>query len=156
MHPRLSPEDAVLFRRLQNSVSCTGWKYNRNRKVQTFLEILSAVVSFCTHRKEDRAKRFLICGICLTADGLATQALARLLGRSKSSINGVFADMGYSAVAMTESECACLGAVVQCPRDVRKWTLRRQKVIEAFALPEDDLSADVELGEWDGINGLWF
>jgi hypothetical protein len=158
MQPRLSPQDAVLFDRLKSSVSCTGWKYNRNRKVHTFLGILSAVISFCTHRQEDMAKRFLVCGIFPLARGLATQtqSLGRLLGRSKSSINGVFADMGYPSSPITESESRTLQELGQCPRDVRKWTLRRNKVPEEIAAPEGELSAELELGDWDALNYLWF
>jgi hypothetical protein len=158
MESHLSPEDAVLFDRLQKSVSSSRWKYNRNRKVQTLLDILSAVISFCTYRQEDSAKRFLACGICPMARGLATQtqSLARLLGRSKSSINGTFADMGYSSVATTESECRCLHELGQCPRDVRKWTLRQQKVPEETTTPEDESGLWFEFDDCNALNYFSF
>jgi hypothetical protein len=128
----LSAEDQVSFKQLKDSVGSPAGRYNRNRKVQVFQEILGEVLMFCTRGEAETPKRFLACGICPINGCFATntQQLGRLLDRSKSSINGMFAAMGYESVPIPQPQVPQLQQILQSehdPTEARRWTLRRIK-----------------------------
>jgi hypothetical protein len=118
----LSNEDRKGYLELRESVGSTHWRYRRNHRLATFIDLLTAILSYCRRAEADTCKRCLVCGIFPIADGFAvnTQQLTQLLNRSKSSINGMFALMGYSAVTVPQNAPSEL-PTLPTPDELRKW-----------------------------------
>jgi hypothetical protein len=78
-------------------------------------------------------KRCLVCGLCWCDDPLGLfiniRQLTILLGKSKSSINGAFAQLGYKNMPITFAHDNPLLIVLPCLADridiARQWTARR-------------------------------
>jgi hypothetical protein len=126
----LSEEEQRLFENLQTLVDSPSCKYNRNRKRVTFAEIFAAIWAFIHLDDRDKWIRCLLCGICPLDDTVAicVQRLAILLGQSKSSVNGMFTEMGYKAAPMTVRKLTTLQQIIRAlnqPQEIRKWTIRK-------------------------------
>jgi len=157
----MSAGDQQLFRELRSSVSSRECRYNRNRKVQTFQEILAAVLGFCACREEDQVTRYRACGIAPMGDGFVTNThrLAVLLSRSKSSVNGLFAAMGYASASLTETEIARLKGVMFPRADARNWTMRKRKTGDAQergSREEIGEKVDLESDGWDAADAMHY
>jgi hypothetical protein len=154
LEKQLSSDDRAHLERLQSFVRSPASKYNRNRKLSAFNEILTMICSFCDRHPDDRWKRCLVCGVCpLECGALAvnTHQLTSFLKRSKSSINGVLADLGYVAVQVSDRDLGFLRAVLQkldCCHEIRKWTIRRLRNAGRLA-PELPILAEGLPGELD-------
>jgi hypothetical protein len=120
---------------LQLRMSGHDHRYNRNRRVATFCEMLDDIRQFC--EGPDSARRYLACGICWADGFIATNTLHLrvILGKSKSSINGAFAKMGLGNSPGTDEECAQIAELIPSLRlrtqEIRQWTVRRDPSISS-------------------------
>jgi hypothetical protein len=131
------------FDALQARLADPNHRYNRNRRLDTFQGILEEIREFC--EGPDSWRRCLACGICWGGDFMATntQQMKFIIGKSKSSINGVFAKMGLDISSGRDSDVTEL--VTRIPylkgrlQEVRQWTIRRKP---DFSSPIDPIQID--------------
>lgn len=156
----LSPSDRIKYEELKQKVGSPENRYNRNKRIQTFTEIIESIRQFCIKNDDDDWKRCLVCGICwiphsssnessplsppevesLNDSGLYkwsinqdlainTRQLRILIAKSKSTINGALAKMGYESVPTKGSDAEDLiGAIPFLNNhytEMRQWTIRR-------------------------------
>lgn len=86
----LSKDDYDSYLYLKKTFSSDVCRNCRNRRVQSFSEILSAIHCFIEKTKEDSWKRALVCGLCWYKNYLCVniKQMSSLLEKCKSSING--------------------------------------------------------------------
>lgn len=131
----LSVEDKQLYEKLQNNVGSPNYRYNRNHRIDTLKDLFSNIRDFCEHDNEEdeRWKRYLVCGICWFKDYIAinTKQLRLLISKSKSTINGALAKMGYQTVSLKGEQASLL--LEKIPylfghyKEFRKWSIRKIK-----------------------------
>jgi hypothetical protein len=115
---------------LQARLADPNHRYNRNHRLDTFQDMLDEIREFCEGPESWR--RCLACGICWCTDFIATntQQMRFILGKSKSSINGVFAKMGLDISPGKDSETSELTGRIPYLKgrlqEVRQWTIRRK------------------------------
>jgi hypothetical protein len=137
------------YEALQARLADPNHRYNRNRRLDTFQDMLEEIREFC--EGPDSWRRCLACGVCWGSDfvGTNTQQLRFVLGKSKSSINGVFAKMGLDISAGRDSDISELTARIPFLKgrlqEVRQWTIRRKS---DFAVPIDAVQMDESSGEF--------
>jgi hypothetical protein len=150
----LPAQDQVGYQKLRAHVASTDRRYNRYRRVATMESILNDISIFCNRNDENDALRSLVCGIYWFRNGqiaINSLHLRILLGKSKSSINGVLAMMQYHPVTTNDEQRETLFAMFPPGRvewaDARQWTIRAPHTGMAnaqdhFDLPQFD--SDVE------------
>lgn len=127
----LSPNDRKLYDELQQNVGSPDFRYNRNRRISTLMDIFEYIRDYCEYSEEDQWKRYLVCGICWFKDCVAinTRQLRLLIAKSKSAINGAFVKMGYQTIPTKGEERTML--LEKIPflsshySDLRQWTIRK-------------------------------
>lgn len=139
----LSIEDKIGYEKLQNQFSSPHYRFNRNKRVATLVNILQLIREYCECREADRSKRYLVCGICWFGEYLAvnTKQLRILISKSKSTINDILSKMGYSIVP-TKGEQASL-LIKNIPflfgkPELKKWSIRSKKN-DKKTVDEDDM-----------------
>lgn len=140
----LSSEDRKLYDLLQHNVGSPEFRYNRNRRISTLLDIFECIREFCEHEEKDQWKRYLVCGMCWFKNCIAinTRQLKLLISKSKSAINGAFVKMGYQTIPTKGEEAEIL--LKKIPflshrySDLRQWTIRRA----SSPIDEDQLDFD--------------
>jgi hypothetical protein len=126
----LSESDKCNYDILQARLADPDHRYNRNHRVDQFQGMLAEIREFC--EGPDAWRRYLACGICWCSDFIATntQQLTFLLRKSKSSINGVFAQMGLGPSPGRDSDVRELQARIPFlkgrAQELRQWTIRRK------------------------------
>jgi hypothetical protein len=126
----LSDADKSEYMALRKVVSSDEVRYNRHQRIRTFLKVMDDIRRYCESHVDESWLRYLVCGICWMSSGdiaVNTHQLRLLIGKSKSTINGVFAKMGYvtpdlDAKALIEK----IPMLTSCPRQLRQWTTRRK------------------------------
>ncbi|KAH0789271.1 potassium/sodium hyperpolarization-activated cyclic nucleotide-gated channel 1 [Histomonas meleagridis] len=127
----LSPEDQAEFEELQKHVGSPENRYNRNKRLATLNESFDLIRQFCARGDEDDWKRYLVCGICWFPNGIAinTRQLRVLIAKSKSTINGAIAKMGYTTVPTKGDDATQLLNIIPYLKghfsELRQWTIRR-------------------------------
>ena len=98
----LSTEDKINYKRLQEDVGSTKYRYNRNHRYSTLNHIFDKIHEYCECNDTDKWKRYLVCGICWFGDYLAinTRQLRFLISKSKSTINDALLKMEYLTVSI--------------------------------------------------------
>ena len=157
----LSPADRIEYDELKKKVGSPENRYNRNKRIQTFTEIIESIRQFCIKNDDDDWKRCLVCGICWiphsTSTDLSplspsevddlndnsfygwtnnhdlainTRQLRVLIAKSKSTINGALAKMGYESVPTKGSDAEDLISAIPFLNnhytEIRQWTIRRR------------------------------
>ena len=97
-------------------------------------------------------KRYLVCGICWINDDVAinTRQLRILLGKSKSTINGAFAKMGYETMPFRNNE----ELLEKIPflrgnfNEKRQWTVRRL-IMNMSDCAQSDATVSLEMNSRD-------
>lgn len=86
----LSKEDVDYYKNLKRTLSSHICRNCRNRRIESFNEILSTIHYYITRKKEDSWKRSLICGVCWYKNYIVVniRQMSYLLDKCKSSING--------------------------------------------------------------------
>jgi hypothetical protein len=104
----------------------------RDRVRLKFAAILNHIVSFVIRHDQDDRNRCLVCGIVffnhLSAVGLNTRQLSKLVGLCRSSINSGFQDLGYSSIPMSPNQTLAFMQVFPFfagnNNEIRQWTVR--------------------------------
>ena len=130
----LSPDDRKAYEELRSILAAPDHRYNRNKRIVTFQDMLEQIKEFCTRNDADDWKRYLVCGICWVDNDIAinTRQLRILLGKSKSTINGALAKMGYETLPFRNNNS---GLIDKIPflrgnfNEIRQWTVRRLTAI---------------------------
>lgn len=139
----LSDSDQIKYIKLHEKVGSPENRYNRNRRLQTFNEILDEIKHFCIQNDGEDWRRYLVCGICWINKDIVinTRQLRILTEKSKSTINGSFAKMGYSTVPMKEHDTKYIIQIIPYlkshPQELRQWTTRKN-CITANSKSDDD------------------
>jgi hypothetical protein len=115
---------------LRQVVSSDNVRHNRHQRIRTFLKVMDNIRGYCESHVDESWLRYLVCGICWMSTGdiaVNTHQLRLLIGKSKSTINGVLAKMGYTTSdlggnALIEK----IPMLASCPRQLRQWTTRRK------------------------------
>ncbi|OHT11326.1 hypothetical protein TRFO_19314 [Tritrichomonas foetus] len=127
----LTDQDRLAYENLKQKVGSPDNRYNRNKRLETFIEILNEIRIFCVRNDGDDWKRYLACGICWLGPDLAlnTCQLRNLLSKSKSTVNGVLAKLGYDPVPLNSKNSTLLFMKIPFLKthfnEMRQWTLRR-------------------------------
>jgi hypothetical protein len=126
----LSPEDQADYLALQLSLKTPSCRYNRNHRMNMFIEALTKIIAFCERSPNGRWSRSLVCGICTVPDGIAVNVkrLKALLGKSKSAVNGIFQNLAYETVSAASIDAHELKSNLQrlnCVSELRQWSIKR-------------------------------
>ena len=134
----LSPADRRSFEELKTKVGSPENRYNRNKRLATFNEIIESIKSFCIRNDGDDWKRCIVCGICWIGKrdlAINTRQLRVLIAKSKSTINGALSKMGYETVPTKGSNAEDLVQTIPFLKkqynEMRQWTIRRMNKVEA-------------------------
>lgn len=86
----LSKEDFEYYKNLKETLSSHICRNCRNKRVQSFNQMLITIHYFVNRKKEDDWKRSLICGVCWHKIYICVniRQMSYLLEKCKSSING--------------------------------------------------------------------
>jgi hypothetical protein len=126
----LSASDQERYNALRLAVSSPDCRNNRNQRLDKFQEMLGVVREFCEHSPDDRAPRYLVCGVCPLADaiGINIRQLRILFNKCKSSINGSFQRMGWIGLPLKDATLEDFLAKIPSLRtnfaELREWSVR--------------------------------
>lgn len=128
----LTETEQTEYYELRTVVGSPDNRYNRNKRLETFLEILDHIKHYCVRCDENDWKRCLVCGVCWMDDSIAinTRQLRQLINKSKSTINGALAKMGYVTIPTKGEDAQQLTDSIPFLRghflEMRQWTIRRK------------------------------
>ncbi|KAK8900424.1 hypothetical protein M9Y10_002751 [Tritrichomonas musculus] len=144
----LSDVDKYRYNCLKINIASKSIKSQRNKRVETFSEILNEIKAFVVQGSDsNNVIRGLVCGICWLPEGIAinTHQLRFLISKCKSSINGSLQRMGFSSsLGRTETATALSNA---CPifkdntNALRKWTIRKRDNKSLSSFPSSAIPA---------------
>lgn len=129
----LSDVDKYRYTCLKINIASKSIKSQRNKRVETFSEILNEIKSFVVQGNDsNNVIRGLVCGICWLPEGIAinTHQLRFLISKCKSSINGSLQRMGFSSSLGRTETATALSNACSLFKDntnaLRKWTIRKR------------------------------
>lgn len=132
----LSEDDKRKYNELKSVLAAPDHRYNRNKRIVTFTDMLDQIKKFCEKGDNDDWKRFLVCGICWLNKDIAinTRQLRVILGKSKSTINGALSKMGYETLPLRRHDTnnALLNRIPFLNgnfTEARQWTVRRNSQV---------------------------
>ena len=145
----LSYDDRKAYEDLRSVLAAPDHRYNRNKRIVTFTDMLEQIKKFCVRNDEDDWKRYLVCGICWIGNDIAinTRQLRILLGKSKSTINGALAKMGYETLPFRNNDNGLMDKIPFLRgnfNETRQWTVRRITAINAVSDCPTDLFSSPE------------
>lgn len=129
----LDPNDLAEFKQMKERLATSESKYKWNRQVDSLVEALEALRTFCIRHNESDWKRCLVCGIFWLDLGFVIniRQMTKVIGKCKSSINGVLLKLGYSTLQLTPAEVyAHIAGSYNVPAELirhRQWTVRRHE-----------------------------
>jgi hypothetical protein len=162
----LSDLEKSRYMELKKVVSSDNMRYNRYKRIKTFKKIMRDIRYYCERNIEESCIGYVICGICwLNEEEIAinTHQLRLLLGKGKSTINGVIAKMGYITPDQRYIDENILNAKIPIlssyPQQQRQWTIRRRIVniedVQTKSVTES-LSAPPQLAAYEpGLFDRW-
>jgi hypothetical protein len=162
----LSDLEKSRYMELKKVVSSDNMRYNRYQRIETFKKIMRNIRDYCERNIEESCIRYVVCGICwLNEEEIAinTHQLRLLLGKGKSTINGVIAKMGYITPDQRYiDESILIGKIPilsSYPQQQRQWTIRRKIVniedVQTKSVTES-LSAPPQLTAYEpGLFDKW-
>jgi hypothetical protein len=122
--------------------------------------MIKAIRDFVVRGDKDDHKRSLVCGIHWFENGVCvnTRQLRQVLGKSKSSINGAFAKMGFEAVPVPSGKSNLLEELLPFvpggKEALLQWTIRRRAVpyvtmseAPGMALPSREVQPNVDVDD---------
>lgn len=130
----LNEADCAAYSELRANLSSPTCRNRRNKRLETFGEMLNSIKSFCIRNNEDDWKRCLVCGVIWTPNGIAinTRQLRLLIDKCKSSINGSLHRMGFSTVTCRGDTSNQLAEMIPILKnnfpELRQWTVRQAGV----------------------------
>jgi hypothetical protein len=127
---RLSEEDRSEYFRFKTNVHPSQHGTPADQRSAAFHRDLLTALSYIERRPEGKEERSIVCGVAFAGPYICvnTRQLKLFLGRCKSSINGSFMEMGYTALR-TKSKTrscvlACMRALIDDVPALRRWTVR--------------------------------
>lgn len=142
----LSPEDQIEYRRLQVEFSSQSLCHRRNFRISIFTDIFEKIQEFCQSNDIDKAKRFLVCGICWFCNYIAVNnnQLKILISKSKTSINAVLQSLGYVKIKSKGEPSNLLVNTIPYLfgnyLELRRWSIRQRNNNRLF----DEFMSDIE------------
>ncbi|OHT09611.1 hypothetical protein TRFO_21404 [Tritrichomonas foetus] len=139
----LSQDDQRQYHELRQTVGSPDNRYNRNKRLETFNEILDAIRQFCQRGDGEDWRRYLVCGVCWLGCDIAinTRQLRILILKSKSTINGALAKMGYTTIPIKSHDPTELVENIPFlkshPQELRQWTTRRNSKMSLAQTPKE-------------------
>ena len=130
----LSDADVAAYNKLRSDLSSPNCRNRRNKRLETFSEMLNSIQSFAIRKDDDDWKRCLVCGVLWLTNGIAinTRQLRLLINKCKSSINGSLHRMGYSTVMCRGDTSNQLVEMIPLLKnnfpELRQWTVRQANV----------------------------
>lgn len=138
----LNTEDRAKFQLLRETLSSQACRNCRNKRVETFSEMLAIVRTFCMRNQSDDWKRCLACGVCWYKQYLCIniRQFHLLIDKCKSSING---SLHRLSLVMIPNRVHCMNIIVDAlpylrdrPNEAREWSVREfQRPIKAPVFP---------------------
>ncbi|OHT05685.1 hypothetical protein TRFO_05824 [Tritrichomonas foetus] len=135
----LTDEEKEQYHMLQKNVGAPENRYTRNRRLATLRESFEEIRKFCIRNDENDWKRCMVCGICWFNNNIAIniRQLRMIINKSKSTINGALAKMGYVTVPTKGDDANELISTIPYLDgkyfEMRQWTIRKMK-----GKPEDE------------------
>jgi hypothetical protein len=126
----LSDEDQQAFLALYQSLRRECAITSKDRRAITFHRELISVVKFLERSPDGIRSRALVAGVCFAGPVVLmdTRMLKMLLGRCKSSINGCFQNLGFTALRSKSKARLCVTTMLPTlqrhPDCLRQWTAR--------------------------------
>ena len=128
----LSPFDKSEYFRILNFFAYADDKNKRNCGLSTFIHHLSIIHSFVVQRNHHDVIRGIVCGIEFTPWALLlnTGRLKKLMGRSKSCMNGCFQRLGYQVFRPARDMASIFAQIypkyTSAPNFIgRQWCIRK-------------------------------
>lgn len=118
------------FHALVSFLRNTGTRYQRFKKLAIFEDQLRAIREFVIKHNAYDYKRALLCGIYFSENIVCVnnRKLSQLLGKSKSSVNMSFSELGYNRTLCHTQEQIKLLEVIPQLKDMvdesKQWTIR--------------------------------
>jgi hypothetical protein len=146
----ISEADRRLYHMMREAISSSAWRHRRNRANLVNCDILQTIKGYVVRNDPDDWRRALVCGISWFESGIAinVRQLRLLLSKCKSSINAMFAGLGYVAVPTTSEHASEFSArfpiIKENFAELRQWTIRELKVSAGeilAAIPEIESAA---------------
>ena len=126
----LNAEDRKKLLVLRDTLSSQACRNCRNKRVETFGEILTVVHRFCVRNDENDWKRFLACGVCWYQQFFCIniRQFHLLIDKFKSSINGSLHRLHF-VIVPNRVQCARIIAdaipyLRDHPLEAREWSVR--------------------------------
>jgi hypothetical protein len=149
-HELIAEADKPLIQTTRASVCA---KHQRRRRLNHFTQCLSVLTTFVDSNGETDWKRALLCGLCKCGEVFAVNntRLHNFTMRSKSSINDLFAKLGYRTVPISQKNQIRIIAKIPFLEfhhdELRQWTYR---IREQSSTQLDDDAGDSTVQEpWD-------
>ncbi|OHT04788.1 hypothetical protein TRFO_06244 [Tritrichomonas foetus] len=127
----LSDSDKEGYNQLRTTLSSRNCRNRRNKRLETFSEMLNAIQTFALRNDDSDWKRCLVCGVLWLSNGIAinTRQMRLLIDKCKSSINGSLHRMGYSAVMCRGDTSNQIVELIPMLKnnfpELRQWTVRQ-------------------------------
>lgn len=127
----LSDSDKEGYNQLRSALSSKNCRNRRNKRLETFSEMLNAIHSYAIRNDDSDWKRCLVCGVLWLSNGIAinTRQMRLLIDKCKSSINGSLHRMGYSAVTCRGDTSNQIVELIPMLKnnfpELRQWTVRQ-------------------------------
>ena len=135
----LSTSDLEAYYSLRKTINSEIGKSRKGERLESFLMKIKQIRNFIERMDQNDWKRSLVCGIVFLSNSIAIniQQLRLLFGKCKSSINGSFQQLGYSALPPgreLSAEFLCRIPLFQHnTSELKKWTIREnisQKMVQ--------------------------
>jgi hypothetical protein len=145
---QLSPDDKSEFIRLRSSFHETQKTSSKDRHSITFQRELNIAFQYVERQLEHIDARAILTGVCFAGPIVCVnnRQLKSFLGRCKSSINGSFQQLGFTALRSKSKARDCVMAVLPALRGspiARQWTARYVSADAQFcflsSIPHDHL-----------------
>jgi hypothetical protein len=127
---RLTQEDHAEYFRVKLQLHQAQRPVGDDHRIMGFHKELLTALSFIERRPEGKEERSIIAGVAFAGPYICvnTRQLKAFLGRCKSSINGSFMEMGYTALRIKSKarSCvlSCLHTLIDDVTNLRQWTVR--------------------------------
>jgi hypothetical protein len=127
----LNDSDQAGYRQLQRDLLFLTERRHRGKRLATMTECLHRIIDWARRGGSDDWRRFLVCGVCCLASGLAVNShqIQFLTNKCKSSINGALKKLGYATISRrgdTNPELvSTLPLLHGRTPELRQWSVRR-------------------------------
>lgn len=137
----LNKDDYEYYQTLKKTLSSHICRNCRNRRVESFNEILLAIRYFVDHSNEDAWKRSLVCGVCWYKNYICVniKQMSEFLEKCKSSINGSLQRLCLIVLQNKQQSFRILSEAnpyLKNHKDLRKmWSVRQLIISNQINIP---------------------